>query len=234
MLANVGSNAVLKSGEDLTISATLEHEVKLNADSDIAGAASSSGSAAVVVGIYNDDAKAIVNSNARLDADKTIQITAAVEYPFLTKPEEYIPTSLDDLVKLLEEDGYGAVNDYLDGTLGLKSKLLNTWARSTASGENVGVSGSVNLLIFNNEVNAIVAPNVAINQDVAWRTREADLQDQSVSVEATNHMQLLNLTGVFQFLLPSLEIDLGKAEFSKQDIKLLGADGKSGVGGAFS
>ncbi|MTJ31398.1 DUF4347 domain-containing protein [Aphanizomenon sp. UHCC 0183] len=232
--ANVGSTAVLKSGEDLEVKAEIEEEMKLNADSDVVGGATSSGSAAVVVGIYNNNADATVHGGARLDADRATRVIAGVKYPYLTRPDEFIPMNLGELVDLVKTDGYGAVNDYLDGTLGLKSKLLNTWSRSTASGENIGISGSVNLLIFNNDADAIVKSGALINQDNGWRTRKVDLQDQSVSVEATNYMQLLNLTGVFKFSLPTLEADLGKVDLSKADIKLLGADGKSGIGGAFA
>ncbi|MGB6295658.1 MAG: DUF4347 domain-containing protein [Rivularia sp. (in: cyanobacteria)] len=237
VIANVGSNAILKSAEDLEVVGTIEHEVKLNADSDVANIADNSGSAAVVVGIYTNNADAIVNSNAQLDAYKASRVIAEVKYPYLTRPDEYIPANLGEFVDLVKSDGYDAVNDYLDGTLGLKSKLLNTWARSTASADNIGVSGSVNLLIFNNDVNAIVKEDAKINQDLAWREKS---EDQSLSVEATNYMQMLNLTGVFKFALPSLELDLGKVEGSswtpkqiKENNQLLGADGKTGMGGAF-
>ncbi|MEM7578444.1 MAG: DUF4347 domain-containing protein, partial [Cyanobacteria bacterium P01_A01_bin.80] len=237
VIANVGSNAILKSAEDLEVVATIEHEVKLNADSDVGNIADNSGSAAVVVGIYTNNADAIVNSNAQLDAYKASRVIAEVKYPYLTRPDEYIPANLGEFVDLVKSDGYDAVNDYLDGTLGLKSKLLNTWARSTASADNIGVSGSVNLLIFNNDVNAIIKEDAKINQDLAWREKS---EDQSLSVEATNYMQMLNLTGVFQFALPSLEIDLGKVEGSswtpkqiKENNQLLGSDGKTGMGGAF-
>jgi hypothetical protein len=230
VIAKVGSNAILKSAEDLEVVGTIEHEVKLNADSDVANIAKNSGSAAVVVGIYTNNADAIVNSNAQLDAYKASRVIAEVKYPYLTRPDEYIPANLGELVDLVKSDGYGAVNDYLDGTLGLKSKLLNTWARSTASADNIGVSGSVNLLIFNNDVNAIIKEDAKINQDLAWRENS---EDQSLSVEATNYMQMLNLTGVFKFDLGSLELDFLKGEASKPDVKLLGSDGKTGIGGAF-
>ncbi|MBE9030746.1 DUF4347 domain-containing protein [filamentous cyanobacterium LEGE 11480] len=230
VLANVGSPAVLKSKEDLEVQGTIEHTITLNADSDADTTANNSVSAAVIVGIQNNTADAIVNSNAQLDAYKATRVIAETKYPYLTRPDEFIPANLGELVDLTKTDGYDTVNNYLDGTLGLKSKLINTWARSTASGNNIGIAGAINVQIFNNNVNAIVKPNALINQDLTWRSQS---QDQSISVEATNYMQLVNVTGVFQFKLPSLEVGLGTGTASKADIKLLGADGKGGIGGAF-
>jgi len=230
VLGNVGSNAVLKSGEDLEVQGTIAHQIQINADSDVDTSADNSGSAAVVVGVLNNDADAIVNSNAQLDAYRATRVIADVAYPYLTRPDEFVPANLGELVDLVKTKGYDAVNDYMDGTLGLKSNLLNTWARSTASADNVGASGSVNVLVFNNDTNAIIKSNALINQDLAWR---ANSENQTVSVEAKTSMQMLNLTGVFNFSLPTLELGLGTGEVSDGDLKLLGADGKTGIGGAF-
>ena len=188
------------------------------------------GSAAVVVGVFNDDADAIVNSNAQLDAYRATRVIADVSYPYLTRPDEFVPANLGELVDLVKTEGYDTINNYMDGTLGLKSTLINTWARSTASADNVGASGSVNVLIFNNDSNALVKSDAQINQDLDWR---ANSENQTVSVEATTSMQMINLTGVFQFSLPTLEIAFANGEASTGDIKLLGSDGKTGIGGAF-
>ena len=48
----------------------------------------------------------------------------------------------------IKSEGYDALNKYMDGTLGLKSELFNTWARSTAEANDVGIAGSVNILTF--------------------------------------------------------------------------------------
>ncbi|WP_156177555.1 beta strand repeat-containing protein, partial [Crocosphaera watsonii] len=230
VLANVGSNAVLKSAEDLEVQGTIAHQIQLNADSDVETSGDNAGSAAVVVGVFNDDADAIVNSNAQLDAYRATRVIADVSYPYLTRPDEFVPANLGELVDLVKTEGYDTINNYMDGTLGLKSTLINTWARSTASADNVGASGSVNVLIFNNDSNALVKSDAQINQDLDWR---ANSENQTVSVEATTSMQMINLTGVFQFSLPTLEIAFANGEASTGDIKLLGSDGKTGIGGAF-
>ncbi|MGE5210363.1 MAG: hypothetical protein ACM3MM_03820, partial [Acidobacteriota bacterium] len=58
--------------------------------------------------------------------------------------------------------------------------------------------------------------------------------EQVVSVEATNYMQLLNVTGVFNFQLPEGEIGLGSIKGDKSfDISPVGsAGGRGGFGGA--
>ena len=91
----------------------------------------------------------------------------------------------------------------MDGIFGLKSKLFNSWARSTTEGEKVGIAGTVNVLIFNNTSKVLVGLGVEINQDQSFIKENTE---HFVSVEATNYMQLFNLTGVFNFDLNLLTI----------------------------
>src|SRR5205823_2394287 len=107
-------------------------------------------SVAVIVGIEGNSARAIIDSGAHLDAMRALRLISSVTYPYLTRPDEFIPLSGSELVAQLKNDGYDSVNDYLDGTLGLQSKLFNTWARSTAKSDDLALGGSVNVLDFTN------------------------------------------------------------------------------------
>src|SRR5262249_35286520 len=152
------------------------------------------------------------------------------------------PSTLGEVADLLKNDGYDAVNDYLDGTLGLKSKLFNTWARSTAKADKIAVAGSVNFLMFDNVAESHIGTGAQINQDPYYRVESKDnpdpaqqnqhennVDEQVVSVEATNYAQLLNVTGVFNFKLPSATIDPLSPEFDKSlAISPAGSSGERG------
>src|SRR5262249_46579302 len=151
--------------ENLQLSAESTSEPQDNMGNFKPGAsADNTISAAVIVGIENNKAQAIVDSGAHLDAMRALRLISSVTYPYLTRPDEFIPLSGSELSTQLKNDGYGAVNDYLDGTLGLKSKLFNTWARSTAEADDLAIAGSVNVLVFNNDAESIVHSGVQINQ----------------------------------------------------------------------
>ena len=226
--SHVGGNAVLKSNEDLEVKAEMDQSIKVFAESDTEKQDTSTGgtgdsapttfSIAVALGIYDNDAKATVESGAELDGLRATRVIAGVNYPLLTRFDEFVPISTGELADLVQNDGYDSVNDYLDGSLGIESKLLNTFARSTASADNLALAGSLNLLILNNDAQVTVQEDVQINQDTDWRDngsnpnpnqaaqRSDGLGEQVVSVEATNYLQLINVTGNFQFSLPSVDI----------------------------
>ncbi|NJN49217.1 MAG: hypothetical protein HC805_04815 [Alkalinema sp. RL_2_19] len=196
----IGLNGRLKSAADLYIQALIENKLQNAAEAsteaaDDASAQQKSVSAAVIVGLYNNSAQAIVNDGAALDAKQLTAINAEVTYPFLSSLKEQF-----DLDQKLKDDGLIGFTDYLDGTLGFKSSLFNSWAKSTAKGKNLGLAGSVNYQQFTNDTQAIVGNNVRINQDVADQT-----DDQSVSVTAKTDVNFINVTGVFDF-----EISLDK------------------------
>ena len=224
--ANVGSLAVLKSGEDLEVVATISEQLQLNAESDTeladdgprpqtkaaADSGKYAGSAAVIVGLYDNTAEATVSSGASLDAFRAMRVISDVSYPYLTRPDEFVPTTAGEARDVMQNEGFGGLSDYLDGTLGIKSKLFNTWARSTAKGKELSIAGSVNVLDFDNVSKATVESGVQINQDTAFL---AGNLNHSVSVEATNYMQLMNLTGVFNF---DLSIDSLKNAWKNKEV----------------
>ena len=242
--ADIGANAVLKSNEDLEVKAGISDALQINAESSVETvegeeAADATISAAVIVGLVDNTAQATVASGAVLDALRATRVISDVSYPYLTRPDEFIPANLGELSDLLKSDGLDAVNDYADGTLGLKSKLFNTWARSSGSAGGAAFAGSVNFLDIDNISEAIVRSGAQINQDLDWRDNtlnpHANNTDQQVvSVEATNYLQMLNVTGVFDFQFPSGTLDPLDVRYDpKLDVSPVATEGgKGGVGGA--
>ena len=257
VLTNVGETAVLKSNEDLEVTATIEESFQINsestfepqenADGDSAGtSAENAVSVAVNVGIFNNTAVATVHGGAMLDGLRATRVVSNVTYPFLSELDTYAPTSLGEFVDSVRTDGAEAVTQYLDTTLGAKGAFFNSWALSTASSDQLAIAGSVNVLVLTNEADAIVESGAEINQDAAWHdntqnphanqaAQQADLLgEEVVTVMATNYMQTINMTGIFA--LPDLCIDSSDAK--KLSLTLspaLGSDseGRGGMGGAF-
>ena len=238
---NSPSSVVLKSKEDLEVTANITESIQLSAVSDVSppkdtkdqkfSPPENAVSAAVIVGLNDNQAKAIVQADSDLDAYAATRVVSDVSYPFLTRPDEAIPGNVGELIDRLKTDGPQFVETYLDGSLGLAS-LLNTWARSNAQADNLSIAGSVNFLDFDNVSRAILKTGTQINQDPAFRSPNGN---ETVSVAATNYMQFLNMTGVFDFVLPSLStslLDL-KIDANKGSYGLAGSSSKSGgFGGA--
>ncbi len=258
---DVGGTAVLKSNEDLEIKATIDHEVQLSAESKIGkpekgtsgGSSQASttfaGSIAVDVGIFNTDAQATVHSGAQLDALRATRVISLIEHPYITSPDEFIPSTLGEFMSSLESEGYEALSKYVKA----KEKLFNTWTTAESEADTVSIAGMVNVLSFTNTAKALVESGVKINQDTAWRDfgqnphennrqtipdpedgtpmipdpNDPTADEQVVSVEASNYMQMINMTGFFGFKKP----DLKAGEYSPLDLAA-SKSGKGGVGGA--
>ena len=127
--ADVGPNAVLKSNEDLEVAAKISEALQVNASSSIESpegddAAGNTFSTAIIVGLIDNTAQATVASGAQLDALRATRVISDVSYPYLTRPDEFIPANLGEIVDLLENEGRDAVSDYLDGTLGLSFQAV--------------------------------------------------------------------------------------------------------------
>ena len=258
-----------------------EREANTSADSSV--------SLAIIVGIQNNRSRAVIgcstdpsdafycaNQTARptLDSMRALRLLSGVTYPFLTRPDEFVPTSFSEFWDKIQTEGFDYVNTYLDGTLGLSS-LFNTSARATTSADKMAFAASINVLVFTNVAESIVHSGAKINQDPFYRpdprfylvpgdpgydpdyapdaggahgndnvTHSANannVDEHVVSIEATNYMQFMNVTGVFGFkLTPSLELSspLGNG-VDDVDTEYKGANsltptsgGKGGVGGA--
>ena len=70
----------------------------LGAESDSESEAEIGVSVAVNVAVINNTAKATVESNASLDGLRATRVISDVSYPFLTRPDQYIPLSWGELV----------------------------------------------------------------------------------------------------------------------------------------
>ncbi|MDB5862130.1 MAG: repeat-containing protein, partial [Ramlibacter sp.] len=278
---NSNDDMELTSGitEKLTISAESTGEEQPGKKDDKGKAAANTSadnsiSAAIAVGVVNNASRAIIESGAHLDSMRALRLLSGVTYPFLTRPDEFVPTSVGELTDSLTSEGFDFLNSYLDGTGGLKS-LFNTWTRSTTSSDKMAIAGSINVLSFTNVAESIVHAEAIINQDPFYRPdprfylKEGDpgydpdyapdagdehgndnithsanannVDEHVVSIEATNYMQFMNVTGVFGFHLPSVELSepvtfaangIDDADMSF-DAKLTPTrGGKGGVGGA--
>ena len=222
--ALVGKNATMSSADDLEVTAAITQALQLQAESstepqnDAEGnpsgtSAANSISAAIVVGTERNEARATVEEGAALDALRSLRVLATVKYPFLTRPDEFVPTSVAELADRFKdyETAQDTIATYTDGTLGIKSGLVNTWAAATASGENVGIAGSIDVVTFTNVAEALVKSGAKLNQDPFYRpagsvpgvtdvfAHDSNDGDQTVTVEAANAMQMLDVTGVFGF-----------------------------------
>ncbi|MCA1656956.1 MAG: hypothetical protein LC713_04500, partial [Actinobacteria bacterium] len=231
-------------------------------------------SLAIVIGDENNTSRTIIgcatdpsdpfycdaqDDRPELDAMRALRILSGVSYPFLTRPDEFAPSSLSEFSDGLENEGIEFLMNYTDGTLGLAS-LLNTDARSLTEAKGLAIAGSINVVVFNNTAESIVHSGAKINQDPFYRpapdyytdpdnydpanndnithsSNANNVDEHVVSIEATNWMQVLNLTGQFQFVLLKGQLS---ASFGPDalDRELFDAGGgasgkKGGVGGAF-
>lgn len=248
---DVGGTAVLKSNEDLEIKATIEHEVQLSAESKIAkpeagtsggssGASTTfAGSIAVDVGVFNTDAKATVHSGAQLDALRATRVISLIQHPYITSPDEFFPSTLGEFMSSIESEGYEALSKYIKAG----EKLFNTWTTAESEADTVSIAGMVNVLSFTNTAESLVESGVRINQDTEWRDfnlnphknnadpaegeNDRTANEQVVSIEASNYMELINMTGFFSLKKP----DLKARNFNIFDLAA-SKSGKGGVGGA--
>ncbi|MEY2518222.1 MAG: large repetitive protein, partial [bacterium] len=278
----ITSTADMNSNDDMELTSAIVEELKITAEStgeeqpgkkDKKGNATPNTSAknaisvAIAVGIENNSSQSIIDGGAHLDSMRALRLLSGVTYPFLTRPDEFVPTSAGEFSDRLETEGFDFINTYFDGTGGLAS-LFNTMARSETSADKMAIAGSINVLVFTNVAESIVHSGAHINQDPFYRpdprfylqpgdpgydpaydpavdndnvTHSANannVDEHVVSIEATNYMQFMNMTGVFGFSLPSLELSSPLASGVDDVDMSFDADltpakgGKGGVGGA--
>ena len=229
--AEVCGTAALKAGMDVDVRAEITDRVQTVAESVIAQQQPDPGSealdkaisTAVIAGSYNNTAQALVSSGARVDAGRQLDVDAIITYPFLTEPGlSLLPFTSEDF------ESPTALGTVLDQKLGLQSLLFNSWARSVATGGDLGISGSVDYLSFANTAEAVIGKNALINQDNDHRTA-----DQSVNVNAATRMNLIDMSGVFDLNLQVSTLTNMKAwNHPFAEWIDMGATGKAGAGGS--
>ena len=264
VVTEVGADAVVKSNEDLEVKATIAQKLQIDAESSAEPQTDTTGksagtsakdmvSVAVAIAVVTNTATATVDGGASLDGLRATRVISDVSYPFLTRFDQYIPLSWGEFVDSLRSDGYGAVTKYLDTTFGLKGAFVNSWSTSTAKADELGIAGSVTVLVLTNVSEATVESNAKINQDADWRDGTKNPHgnnrnpatpagqpdpdgvegEQTVSIEATNYQQTVNIAGIFS--LPDIDLDTKGAKFKDRlSLNPVGTGGsKGGFGGAF-
>lgn len=230
----IRGTAVLKSGMDLEIMAEIVEASQVASQASVEKPENSTKdvaiSAAVAIGLLTNKAETIVDDGATLDAKRDMTIGSSVHYPYLTDWDEYWSTITDPLQSLKDgaanvgnQDAIGNVVNYFDFSLGIQEAFFNSWVRSTAEADELGIAGSVNFIMFTNTAETTIGENVNINQNAAYRTGE-----QTVTIEADILIRLINLAGNFEF-------DFSVDGFLTGDAKAkpMGSESeKGGVGGS--
>ena len=282
----ITGTADLNSNDDMELTSNITQNLKITAEAttdedpsqkDAQGrqthdSGSASISAAIVVGVESNQAEVIIDSGAHLDSMRALRVISNVTYPFLTRPDELVPTTRGELEDRINTEGFGAITSFLS-PVGTLTGMLNTWAHANAKADKIGIAGSINVLLITNVARSIVHSGVEINQDDWYHPSDAyytdpdhhdpttdndgvidqsgvrhgshsnnanNVDEHVVSIEATNYMQFVNMTGVFAFKprgLPTGDDLLDaegfadiKAEFKKNADRQQQA--KGGVGGA--
>ena len=277
----IKGTADLNSADDMELTSDITERLQLSAQSNTEAQAGKKGfdnkpapntsadnsiSVAATIGVQNNAARAIVETGAELDSMRALRLLSGVNYPFLTRPDEFVPTSVGEFEDALSTEGYEFFTKYLEGSLGLTSGLLNTWARSTTQADGIGIAGSVNVLVFDNTAESIVQTGVKINQDPFYRpdprfylekgdpgfdpdyepdrnndnithsNNANNVDEHVVSIEATNQMQFVDMTGVFGLSLPVIDLSTtalpSKESFEKPSANPGATAERGGVGGA--
>ena len=91
----------------------------------------------------------------------------------------------------------GQLTGYLNGNLGLSSKLADFWNQAFADGPSkAAIAGAVTVAVMDHTANAIIQDGASVNQDTAFRSAT----NQTVAVNAVNTINSINLGGNVQTL----------------------------------
>ncbi|HEY3919271.1 MAG TPA: PKD domain-containing protein, partial [Stellaceae bacterium] len=199
--ASVGNEAtaqnptVLVTPADIQVSAAISESAQINATAGVSDVKGSAAAVAIGVGVYTNDAEATIYGHTQVDAGGTLSVASSVTYPLLVDPAQLFT----QLPGNIESNGLSGLSGYLDGTLGIASNLLNTWVVTDAGageGDTVSISGSIAVNVYNNTSLATIEGGAQINQNAAYQNA-----NQSVAVDATTQMTMLNVAGIGSFAL---------------------------------
>jgi len=203
--ALVGSFSDVATAEDISVKATNSYPI--DSDTGAKGIKSSAiatvdnndqdkkenaVAGAVAITKLTNDTEAYIGESAEVDAGGNMDIDAKNHMP-------YEPTYLDF-------DSKSDAIEKINTNLGFQDGIFTTWAQSNASGDQIGVSGSVNYFHMNNDTLAYIADNAEINQNTGIYGY--------VQLDSVTDIASTNISGVF-------------------GLKFFGAGGESGVGGAY-
>ena len=189
-------------------------------------------SAAVAVGIYDNDARAIISGGAVTDARGQTRVHAEVEYPLLMAS----PGDAINPITTIERSGLEGVGLIMDGTLGL-SQMFNVNV-TTLAGEDdakLSLAGGVAVTDYTNNVIARVDDNASVNQNI-----DLTAFQPSVSVQADLKADFIEVgqMAAFNLDLEGFVNAVSKGaqsgnplDFMKQLVNPFGVTGKNAAGG---
>ncbi|QOZ76222.1 leukotoxin LktA family filamentous adhesin [Bradyrhizobium sp. CCBAU 53351] len=143
-----GAPSIYASGNVAVASNVIDRGVRSNATAsaitkDVVSGESTAISAAVAWGNFTHNSNAYVGNGTLINA-ANIAVDATTELPITNT--------------WLKWDGLGAVLSHLNGSLGVGGNILTSYANATAdAGDTIGIAGSLNHFVVNNNTTAWVA-----------------------------------------------------------------------------
>ncbi|CAN5310678.1 hypothetical protein BH11PLA2_BH11PLA2_26940 [soil metagenome] len=186
---------------------------------------------AAAVGTYDNTLRATVESGAIIDAAEAVHVASKVSFPSLSggksfRKDKFKPDDPDT------GDFAETITNALNGRGGL-DQVFNVWVNSSSTATDfpvtVSVTGSVGMVAFTTVSEAVIQSGALINQ-----IRNAPAQ--TVSVDADNTLDLMNLAGNVK-----LELDPARAKDIVREFKKNGSSpislisnqaGRVGLGGS--
>jgi hypothetical protein len=209
----IGGTAKLGSNQDLEIESFHQSITQIEAITDlqkVSDANKAKGvegpsketaiSASVSAGFYDSDVKTEIADGAILDASRNINIESQIVYPFAWENADLtdisVATSASEVSQWWDnfitdkEDALDGINSTVSVQGPHKAKPWSSWTKSASQAEETGISGSINVLSFNNTNQTIVGSGVEINQNQIYQNLE-----QAVNIQANTDITLINITG---------------------------------------
>ncbi|WP_456617783.1 leukotoxin LktA family filamentous adhesin [Bradyrhizobium sp. P5_C12] len=153
-----GAPSIYASGNVAVASNVIDRGVRSNATSsaitkDPVSGESTAISAAVAWGNFTHNSNAYVGNGTLINA-ANIAVDATTELPITNS--------------WLKWDGLGAVLSHLNGNLGVGGNILTSYANATAdAGDTIGIAGSLNHFVVNNNTTAWVAGSASLTATCA-------------------------------------------------------------------
>ncbi|WP_158271824.1 LEPR-XLL domain-containing protein, partial [Methylosinus sporium] len=247
--ATIGKNATaakpttLQTDHNVEALATSTQRTQLISQSDVSKSKTKSTTAVAVdlsfaVGVYLNDANAIIAGNTIIDAGETVKVASSLSYPFLINPLDLVLGIPQDIVTR----GVSGLTDLLDGTFGVSSKFMNTWVMARAKAQDTqatSVSGSIAVNVYIDHSTAVVQSGARINQSPPSAGYNP-AATQSVTVMADVMMQFAEMAGIGKWSLS--ESPFGKAKFENKKagellrggdvVDVFGRSGSKAIGGS--
>ena len=198
--ARIGDAAVVKAQGLISVTATVSEVPEVSAvasvDSTDENKKKNAVAGAVVVSYFHNNASAYIGKAAEVNARGALTVKSETLNPYE--------------IQWATISGVSDITDKLNPNLGIQNGFFTSWAQSNAAVTDIGIAGSVVLFSIENNSSAFIDENAAVNQDAAYRSGA-----QTVTVEAKNDIQSINLSGVFGLKGPGTSA------------------GKTGIGGSY-